>query len=78
MVNPPGNEKSSYQVHTENPPTAEEWLEGAAKLKGTWWDDWVQWLGERSGEEKRAPRKLGDKAHEPLDAAPGTYVLATP
>jgi polyhydroxyalkanoate synthase len=75
MVNPPGNEKASYQVHTENPPSAEEWLSGAAKLKGTWWDDWMEWLGERSGEEKKAPAKLGGGGHKPLDAAPGKYVL---
>jgi polyhydroxyalkanoate synthase len=77
MVNPPGNEKSSYQVNSENPPTPEQWLEGAAKLRGTWWDDWMEWLGERSGEEKRAPKSLGGGGHKPLDPAPGTYVLAS-
>ena len=76
MVNPPGNEKSSYQVHEENPPSADEWLKGAHQRKGTWWDDWVAWLGERSGNEKKAPAKLGGRSHKPLDPAPGTYVLA--
>lgn len=74
MVNPPGNEKSSYQVNTENPARADQWLEGASKRKGTWWADWTQWLGERSGAERRAPRRLGARGHKPLDAAPGTYV----
>jgi polyhydroxyalkanoate synthase len=78
MVNPPGNEKSSYQVNTENPPSADEWLGSAAKLRGTWWDDWTDWLGERSGQQKKAPKNLGGGGHEPLDAAPGTYVLAKP
>jgi poly(3-hydroxyalkanoate) synthetase len=75
MVNPPGNEKASYQVHTENPPAAEQWLDGAAKLKGTWWDDWMEWLGERSGDETKAPAGLGGGGHKPLDPAPGKYVL---
>jgi polyhydroxyalkanoate synthase len=74
MVNPPGNEKSSYQIHTENPPDAEDWLDAAVKKKGTWWDDWVEWLGERSGAEKAAPKKLGGGGHNPLDPAPGRYV----
>jgi len=74
MVNPPGNEKASYQVNSENPSRADQWLEGAAKRKGTWWADWTHWLGARSGSERRAPRRLGARAHKPLDAAPGTYV----
>jgi polyhydroxyalkanoate synthase len=77
MVNPPGNEKASYQVNDAgNPPDAEEWLEGAAKLRGTWWVDWLDWLGERSGGEKSAPRRLGQRGFGTLDPAPGTYVLA--
>jgi polyhydroxyalkanoate synthase subunit PhaC len=75
MVNPPGNEKASYQVHDENPESADAWLSGASKKRGTWWTDYAAWLGERSGEEKAAPRKLGAKGHEPIAAAPGTYVL---
>jgi polyhydroxyalkanoate synthase subunit PhaC len=76
MVNPPGNEKASYQTNDENPPSAEEWLGKAAKLRGTWWADWLQWLSERSGADTAAPRQLGGAGFEPLDPAPGTYVLA--
>jgi len=75
MVNPPGNEKASFQTNDSNPEDAEQWLSAASKQRGTWWTDYAAWLGERSGEEKAAPRKLGDKRHEPLAAAPGTYVL---
>jgi polyhydroxyalkanoate synthase len=77
LVNPPGNEKASYQVGDQgNPPDAEEWLQGAAKKRGTWWVDWLEWLGERSGGEKAAPRKLGQRGFGTLDPAPGKYVLA--
>jgi polyhydroxyalkanoate synthase len=76
IVNPPGNEKASYQTNDENPPSAEEWLGEAAKLRGTWWVDWLQWLTERSGADKAAPRQPGGAGFEPLDPAPGTYVLA--
>ena len=75
LVNPPGNEKASYQVNGSNPADPDAWLRGATQHKGTWWDDYVAWLGERSGEERPAQRKLGAKGFKPLDPAPGTYVL---
>ncbi len=74
MVNPPGNEKASFRTHDGNPEDPEEWFAGAKTHRGTWWKDWTDWLAERSGEEKRAPRKLGRGDFAPLDAAPGTYV----
>jgi polyhydroxyalkanoate synthase len=76
LVNPPGNEKASYQLNDSNPPQAEAWLRGATTHKGTWWDDYVAWLGERSGAEKPARKRLGGKGYKPLDPAPGVYVLA--
>jgi polyhydroxyalkanoate synthase len=75
MVNPPGNEKSSYRINEKNPHDADEWLNEATQTPGTWWDDWAEWLGERSGDEKDAPKKLGKgQKFKPLDPAPGTYV----
>ena len=75
LVNPPGNEKASYQVNGANPPEAEAWLREATTHKGTWWDDYVAWLGERSGAEKPARKRLGGRGFKPLDPAPGVYVL---
>jgi polyhydroxyalkanoate synthase len=75
MVNPPDNPKASFQLNKEMPADPKEWLDGASTSKGSWWEDWTAWLGKRSGDEKPAPRGLGDKRHEPLGAAPGTYVL---
>lgn len=74
MVNPPGNEKASFQTATENPPEAAEWLAKASKVKGSWWEDYVDWLDERTGELRGKPRRMGSAKHEPLCAAPGTYV----
>ena len=75
MVNPPGNDRASYQVNTENPPDPDDWLQGASKKRGTWWSDWAEWLGERSGEERPRPRRVGGGTHKPLGPAPGSYVL---
>jgi polyhydroxyalkanoate synthase len=75
MVNPPGNEKSSYRTGEKNPEDAGQWLKEASQTPGTWWDDWVAWLSERSGDEKNAPRKLGrGQKYKPLEPAPGKYV----
>jgi len=63
-------------IYQKNPPDAETWLREATQHKGTWWDDYVEWLGERSGAEKPARKRLGGKGYKPLDPAPGTYVLA--
>jgi polyhydroxyalkanoate synthase subunit PhaC len=75
LVNPPGNEKASFQTRDDNPPAPDAWLDGASKHRGTWWDDWLAWLGERSGDEVEAPSSLGSDAHQPLEDAPGTYVF---
>jgi poly(3-hydroxyalkanoate) synthetase len=74
MVNPPGNEKASFQTATDNPPEASAWLEKASKVKGSWWEDYVGWLAERTGDERDKPERLGSEGYEPLCAAPGTYV----
>ena len=74
MVNPPGNEKASFRVNDALPEDPEEWLAGATVQPGSWWVDWADWLGERSGEERDAPETLGDGAHQALAPAPGTYV----
>ena len=75
LVNPPGNEKASFQTNPANPESPEEWLEGASKQRGTWWDDWSKWLAEHSGQDKRKPAKLGQRGFTPLADAPGEYVL---
>jgi polyhydroxyalkanoate synthase len=74
MVNPPGNPKASFQTASSNPADTQEWLEKASKVKGSWWDDYVDWLAERTGPERNKPRKLGNATYEPLCEAPGTYV----
>ncbi len=75
MVNPPGNPKASFQTASENPDSAAEWLEGAHKVRGSWWDDYVGWLAERTGPERGKPRRLGSAAFPAITDAPGTYVL---
>jgi polyhydroxyalkanoate synthase len=73
LVNPPGNPKSTFQVAGSTPPDPQEWLRSAETVQGSWWPDFMTWLGERSGEEVPAPASLGGDLPELADA-PGTYV----
>ncbi|MCW2759262.1 MAG: phbC 2 [Nocardioidaceae bacterium] len=78
MVNPPGNEKASFQTapatSSGNPPDAQDWLRSASKVRGSWWEDYTAWLAERTGPERAKPRRLGSAAYKLLCDAPGTYV----
>jgi polyhydroxyalkanoate synthase len=73
LVNPPGNPRSTFQVAESNPPSPDKWLASAETVQGSWWPDFMTWLGERSGEEIPAASLGGDL--EELAAAPGTYVF---
>jgi polyhydroxyalkanoate synthase subunit PhaC len=75
MVNPPSNPKATFRVAPASPPDHHDWLAQAETVQGSWWADYTSWLGDRSGEMKDAPRKLGSTKFPPLDPAPGTYVL---
>jgi polyhydroxyalkanoate synthase subunit PhaC len=75
IVNPPGNKRSRFlTLPGPPPPDPREWRADANTNEGTWWDHWLRWLGERSGGERRAPAKLGNRRHRPIQAAPGRYV----
>jgi polyhydroxyalkanoate synthase len=74
MVNPPGNQKASYQVAGESPADPDQWLRQAETCHGSWWPDYAGWLAERCGEEKDAPAEPGGGGLVPICDAPGTYV----
>jgi polyhydroxyalkanoate synthase len=77
MINPPSKEKGRHWVNDEGDAgdfaSAEEWKKGATERPGSWWTDWVEWLGPRSG-EKVSPPPMGSEDHPPIEDAPGTYV----
>jgi polyhydroxyalkanoate synthase len=79
MINPPDNPKARFQVapagQTANPPDPRDWLQAAETVPGSWWPHYSAWLAERSGGEKERPDTLGDQGFEPMEPAPGLYVL---
>ena len=77
LINPPSpDSRSSYRIAEEQPTEATAWLARAATRQGSWWPDYIEWLGARSGELGPAPKTLGCRAHKAVAKAPGTYVYA--
>jgi hypothetical protein len=70
VINHPGRKKGAYWVNEEPATSPEAWLDAAAKQEGSWWTDWVAWLGERSGGKVKPPA-LGSNQHPPQTDAPG-------
>jgi polyhydroxyalkanoate synthase len=78
LINPPGPEsRSSFRVAESNPDSAAAWVERAVTHPGSWWPDYAEWLGERSGALRPAPSRLGSAAYKPVAKAPGSYVHAS-
>ena len=80
MINPPDNPKARFQTapagqKPANPPDPGDWLRTAETVPGSWWPHYSAWLAERSGAEKDRPDALGDDGFEPMEPAPGLYVL---
>lgn len=74
LVNPVTNERAKYYTRGDTPQTPDAWFDGAETEAGSWWPHWTDWLNERSGPTKAAPKKLGSKTHGPMEDAPGRYV----
>jgi polyhydroxyalkanoate synthase len=74
LINPPGNPKSHYLTGAVPEGSADLWLKGAQKQQGTWWEHWATWVLARSGEERKAASRLGNRRHRVVEDAPGSYV----
>lgn len=72
VINPPINQKYHYYWNPQYPAQADEWLDGAFKVEGSWWPDWHRWASRFS--DGRVPARQIDPARA-IEAAPGSYVL---
>jgi polyhydroxyalkanoate synthase len=75
VVADPKHRGLGYFLNPETPLSADQWLKGAQRHDGSWWNHWVAWLSERSGERVAAPQALGSPGFPAKEPAPGTYVL---
>ncbi len=74
LVSAPGHRGAHYFTNSQTPPDPDDWKAAAERHEGTWWEHWVEWLGERSGPKKRPRRTLGNKQYPPKEPAPGMYI----
>ena len=77
IVSEPGRDHRSFQVLTRKAEDRyvdpEAFLAQAPQKDGSWWPEWVAWLGARSGEPVDPPA-IGGPDRVALADAPGTYV----
>jgi polyhydroxyalkanoate synthase len=67
LINPPAPEsRARYHLGADC----------SDSVAGSWWPDYVAWLGARSGDDRPVPRKLGSRTYKALAKAPGSYVHA--
>ncbi|QWD69193.1 class I poly(R)-hydroxyalkanoic acid synthase [Polynucleobacter sp. VK25] len=80
VINPPAKNKRYYFENSKIAPTAQEWLQGAKQIQGSWWPDYTQWLEQFGGEKRQASATFGNAKYKKMEAAPGVYVKekATP
>jgi polyhydroxyalkanoate synthase len=74
LVNPPGKLRASYFTGPKPGDDPETWRKQATEYQGSWWPQWKEWISARSGDERRAPKKLGSRRFPAGDPAPGRYV----
>jgi polyhydroxyalkanoate synthase subunit PhaC len=74
VVADPKHPRLGYFLNPGTPPDAGEWLAGAQRQEGSWWEHWVSWLAERSGEQMTPPETAGSARFPALEPAPGTYI----
>ncbi len=75
VINPPGP-KIKYQYWLGGAPKGDDvdqWLKTATEHPGSWWPDWIDWIGQLS-DEKVPARTIGGGQLEPIEDAPGSYV----
>jgi len=74
LVNPPGNPKAHYWTGGTAGEDPEQWLAGAEKQLGSWWEPWAEWATARAGHRQPRADHLGSERYPVLCPAPGLYV----
>jgi polyhydroxyalkanoate synthase len=74
VINPPAKNKRYYFENNQIAATAQEWLEEAKQITGSWWPSYTKWLDQFGGEQKPASNIYGNGKYKKMEAAPGVYV----
>ncbi|MHB8885702.1 MAG: PHA/PHB synthase family protein [Methylovirgula sp.] len=73
VVNPANSQKYQYWTGSRPAGTLDDWLAAATEHKGSWWNDWAEWLAKQAPAKVPA-RKPGSAKFPPICDAPGEYV----
>jgi polyhydroxyalkanoate synthase len=74
IVNHPDKKKYGYWVSDADPgDDLDAWRAGTQAHDGSWWPDWAEWLGKRSGKKVSAAESFPESVPR-LEPAPGRYV----
>jgi polyhydroxyalkanoate synthase len=78
VVNPPEAQKYQYWTNDEKVSTIEEFIAGAKETKGSWWPDWIAWIGAQNEKKVKVKgaRIPGKGKLKAIEDAPGSYVKA--
>jgi polyhydroxyalkanoate synthase len=78
VVNPPEAQKYQYWTNEEKAETLDQFVAGATEHKGSWWPDWIEWIGAQNGKKvpAKGARDPGKGKLKALEDAPGSYVKA--
>jgi polyhydroxyalkanoate synthase len=77
VINPPAKMKRNFWVRpagSDLVADADDWLESAEKVPGSWWPTWHEWLAAKAGEQVDAPSAPGNGDYTAIEPAPGAYV----
>jgi polyhydroxyalkanoate synthase len=76
IVNPPSEttRRKFWAGDPRGEKDPEEWLSRQQEKRGSWWEDWTEWLRERSLSPRKTP-PMGSRRYPPLGKAPGSYVM---
>ncbi|MGF6661239.1 polyhydroxyalkanoate synthase [Paraburkholderia atlantica] len=74
VINPASKNKRSYRTNDTCNENADEWLATSVQQRGSWWNHWIEWVKQHSGEQVDARTKLGNRKYKAIESAPGRYV----
>jgi polyhydroxyalkanoate synthase subunit PhaC len=80
IVSEPGHPGRSFRIGIKRADqrylAPDRFLADAERKDGSWWPQWIAWLGDRSGAPTALPPMGAQQAgYPPLADAPGAYVL---
>jgi polyhydroxyalkanoate synthase len=75
VVNPPSRKKYQYWTGGEVKGSLENWMKTAVEHPGSWWEDWEAWLTSLDSRRIKKRRRPGGTKLNPIEDAPGSYVM---